>query len=178
MTVSWYILNTLSGYEQRIARHIKDEAEKKGLRDLIHEVVVPVESVSELRRGKKVQTSKKIFPGYILIKMQLDDETWSMVKNIPNVAKFLGSKNKPAKIQEHEVSRILKQMAEGVVVKEDDASYEVGELVKIIDGPFEAFTGAIEGVDNVKRRLKVLVSILGRDTPVELEFDQVKKCNE
>lgn len=173
--MSWYIINTVSGHEARVARAIRAEAEKAGIVDLFQDVVVPTESVSEIKKGKKVQSTKNIFPGYVLLKMELNDITWGLVKRIPNVAKFLGAGGKPAKISEEEADRILKQIEDGQVVREIQGSYEASESVKIIDGPFETFTGVIEVVDQERRRLKVLVSILGRETPVELEFSQVEK---
>lgn len=175
MSHYWYIVNTLSGYESKVAKTIRDEAIKRGVSDAFEDIVIPTENVSEFKKGKKVDSVKKIFPGYILVKMDLNDTTWSLVKQVPNVAKFLGVGNRPARIAENEVKRVLQQVADGMIVKECQASYEMAEVVKIIDGPFETFAGVVEDVDQERKRLKVLVSIFGRDTPVELEFKQVEK---
>jgi transcriptional antiterminator NusG len=175
LTARWYIVNTLSGYEQKVAKAIRDTAEQRGVSSSFEDIIVPVENVTELRKGKKVTAAKKIFPGYILIKMELNDLTWNIVKSTPRVAGLLGSSGKPLPVPEAEVKRVLKQVEEGAVTKEIEVSYDINETVKIIDGPFETFTGMIEEVDVEKKRLKVLVSIFGRSTPVELEFHQVEK---
>ncbi|RZI46721.1 transcription termination/antitermination factor NusG [Rickettsiales endosymbiont of Peranema trichophorum] len=172
---SWYVINAASGFEHKIAKAIKEAAEQKGLSAAFEEVMVPVENISEVRRGKKVVSSRKIFPGYVLIKMDLNDVTWNIIKNIPKVAGLLGASGKPLPVPEEEVMRVLKQIEDGAVVKEVVLAYEVGETVKIIDGPFETFTGVIEELDVEKTRLKVLVSIFGRATPVDLDFVQVEK---
>lgn len=171
----WYIVNTLSGYEHKVSKLIRDYAQKKGIPERFEEIIVPVEAVSEIKKGKKVTGEKKIFPGYIFVKMQLDDATWNMVKNIPSVGGFLGGSGKPVAIPEREVMRVLKQIEEGSVAKEVELSYNVGEIVKIIDGPFETFTGVVDESDVLKKRLKVSVSIFGRPTPVDLDFAQVEK---
>lgn len=170
----WYIINTLSGYEQKVAKTIRETAEQKGVLPSFEDIIVPVENVTELRRGKKVTSAKKIFPGYILVKMILNDLTWNIVKNTPRVAGLLGG-SKPLPVPEVEVKRVLKQVEEGAVTKEIEVMYDINETVKIIDGPFETFAGVIEEVDSEKKRIKVLVSIFGRSTPVELEFGQVEK---
>ncbi|MBA8667261.1 transcription termination/antitermination protein NusG [Holosporaceae bacterium 'Namur'] len=170
----WYIINTLSGYEQKVAKAIRETAEQKGVLSSFGDVIVPVENVTELRRGKKVTSARKIFPGYILVKMVLNDLTWNIVKNTPRVAGLLGG-SKPLPVPEVEVNRVLKQVEEGAVTKEIEVMYDINETVKIIDGPFETFAGVIEEVDSEKKRIKVLVSIFGRSTPVELEFGQVEK---
>jgi transcription termination/antitermination protein NusG len=175
MSVRWYIVNTLSGSEHKVAQMIKDFAAKRGLGDKFEDIVVPVENVNEIKKGKKIVNEKKIFPGYVLIKMHLDDASWNLVKNIPKVSGFLGANGKPMPVSDKEASRVLKQVAEGVVVKELEVDYEVGEVVKIMQGPFETFTGVIEELDLVKRKLKVSVSIFGRSTPVELDFSQVER---
>jgi transcriptional antiterminator NusG len=165
----------LSGYEQKVAKSIRETAEQKGVADSFEDIIVPVENVTELRRGKKVTSAKKIFPGYILVKMALNDLTWNIVKNTPRVAGLLGSGGKPRPVPEVEVKRVLAQVEEGAVTKDVEVIYDVNETIKINDGPFETFTGVIEEVDMEKKRLKVLVSIFGRSTPVELEFHQVEK---
>lgn len=175
MVSHWYIVNTLSGFEHKVSQLIKDNAEKKGISDRFEEIVVPVENVTEIKKGKKVTTEKKIFPGYIMIKMHLDDASWNLVKNTPRVSGFLGGNGKPAAIPEREVHRLLKQVEEGSVAKEVEVAFEVGEQVKIMEGPFETFTGVVEDVDLVKRKVKISVSIFGRPTPVELEFNQIEK---
>lgn len=176
-TAKWYIVNALSGFEEKVAQAIRDQAQKRGLEDRLEEVVVPTESVTELKKGKKVVSEKKIFPGYVLVKMRLDDAIWNTIKNIPKVSGFLGGGGKPVPIPEEEVRRVLKQVEEGAVVKDVDIVFEVGDSIKIIDGPFETFTGVVDEVDDVRRRLKVSVSIFGRPTPVELEYGQVEKVS-
>lgn len=175
MAAKWYIVNTLSGFEHKVAQMVKESAEKKGILDKFEDIVVPVENVTELKKGKKVVAEKKIFPGYILIKMHLDDASWNLVKNTPKVSGFLGGSGKPLPVSEKEVNRVLKQVEEGSVVKEVDVSFDVGETVKITEGPFETFTGVVDEIDMVRKRLKISVSIFGRPTPVELEFHQVEK---
>ncbi len=175
MASRWYIVNTLSGYEHKVAKLIKDHAEKKGYAEKFEEIVVPVENVTEVKKGKKVTSEKKIFPGYIMIKMELDDASWNLVKNIPRVAGFLGGSGKPAPIPEREVQRLMQQVQEGSVAKDVELTFDVAEQIKIIEGPFQTFTGVVDEVDLAKKKLKVSVSIFGRPTPVELEFNQVEK---
>jgi len=174
---SWYIISTTSGYENKVAKAIKDEAEKKNLSYVFEEIVIPTESYAEIKRGKKIDSKRRILPGYIIVKMNMTEEAWGLVKRIPNVAKFLGSDNKPARVSEREVQVILKRAEEGSVINDAPAFFELQEVVKIVDGPFDTFTGVIEGIDNEKLRLRVLVSILGREAPVELEFNQVEKID-
>jgi len=171
----WYIVNTLSGYEHKVANLITDHAAKKNLTEKFEDIVVPVENVTEIKKGKKVTSEKKIFPGYIMVKMQLDDATWNLVKNIPRVAGFLGGSGKPVAIPEKEVTRLLQQIEEGAVIKEVELTYAVAETIKIIDGPFNSFTGVVDEVDHERKRLKISVSIFGRPTPVDLEYGQVEK---
>jgi len=175
VSAKWYIVNTLSGFEHKVAQMIREFAEKRDLSSRFEEIVVPVESVAELKKGKKVTSEKKIFPGYILVKMLLDDASWNLVKNIPKVSGFLGGSGRPVPIPDREVMAVLKRVEEGVVAKDLDISFDVGETIKIIDGPFETFNGLVDDVDFVKKKLKVSVSIFGRGTPVELEFSQVEK---
>lgn len=173
----WYIVNTVSGFEHKVIEKIKDSAHKRSLHDNFDDFVVPTENITEVKRGKKVVSEKKIYPGYILIKMILNDSTWNLVKNTPKVADFLGGNNRPLPISEREVKEVFKQVEEGFLVKNVDISFEVGQDVKIIEGPFETFTGFVDDIDFAKKKLKVSVSIFGRATPVELEFHQVEKIN-
>ena len=173
--VGWYIINAVSGQEGKVAAAIKAEAAKKGLSDSFIDIVIPTEDYSEIRRGKKIDSKKKMLPGYIMIRMMMSEASWGLVKRIANVAKFLGADTRPARVSDYEVQRILEQIKQDVVAKKAKSSFEVHEAVKIIDGPFDTFTGVIEEVDSAKSRLRVLVSIFGREAPVDLEFGQVEK---
>lgn len=177
MAFRWYIVHAHSGFEKKIAESIKEQAAKKNISHLIEEVVVPVEEVSEVRRGKKVTAERKFFPGYVMVKMELTDETWHMVKNTQKVTGFLGGggKGRPVPITEREAESIFKQVREGIEHPKSKVSFEIGENVKIVEGPFESFVGLVEGVDDEKSRVKVSVSIFGRATPVDLEYGQVVK---
>ncbi|MDV7338451.1 transcription termination/antitermination protein NusG [Terasakiella sp. A23] len=172
----WYVIHAYSGFENKVAQTIREQADKKGLGDLFEEVLVPTEEVVEMRRGNKVTANRKFFPGYVLAKMQLTDETWNMVKNTAKVTDFLGAQGKPAPISEEEAQRILHQVQEGVERPRNSVSFEIGEEVRVTDGPFASFNGLVEEVDEEKARLKVSVSIFGRSTPVELEYNQVDKA--
>jgi transcriptional antiterminator NusG len=172
----WYVVNVYSGFEKKVVQSIYEYAERKGLRDRFDDILVPTEEVVELRRGSKVNTERNYFPGYVLVKMILTDETWHLVREIPRVSGFLGAKGKPAPISQTEVNRILKQVQESVEKPRHTASFDVGEAVRIGDGPFTSFTGIVEEVDSEKGRLKVSVTIFGRPTPVDLEFGQVEKA--
>ncbi len=172
----WYVIHAYSGFENKVAQSIREQADKKGLGDLFEEVLVPTEEVVEMRRGSKVTANRKFFPGYVLAKMQLTDESWNMVKNTAKVTDFLGAQGKPAPITEEEAQRILHQVQEGVDRPRPSVSFEVGEEVRVTDGPFASFNGQVEEVDEEKARLKVSVSIFGRSTPVELEYNQVEKA--
>jgi len=176
VSFKWYIIHVASGHEKKVAKVIEEQARKKNLQDQISRIVVPTEEVAEVRRNQKVNVEKKFLPGYILINMELNDETWHFVRNVPKVSGFLGSAVKPSPVSEAEVNAIFKQMEEGSVVSKSTVLFEVGESVKINDGPFESFVGEVSDVDEEKSRLKVSVSIFGRATPVELEFSQVEKC--
>jgi len=173
----WYIVHAHSGFEKKVAAAIKEQAVQKNLVDKIEDVVVPVEEVTEVRRGKKIQAERKFFPGYVMVKMQLTDATWHMVKNTAKVTGFLGGggKGKPVPISEKEAESIFAQVREGIEHPKSSVSFEVGENVKITDGPFDTFTGVIEAVDEDKQRVKVSVSIFGRATPVDLDYSQVEK---
>ncbi len=177
MTARWYIVHAHSGFEKKVAQAIKEQAVQKNLVDKIEDVVVPIEEVTEVRRGKKVQSERKFFPGYVLVKMELTDPTWHMVKNTPKVTGFLGGGKggKPVPITEKEAEALFAQVRDGVSPSRSGIVFEVGENVKITDGPFDTFTGVIESVDEEKQRVKVSVSIFGRPTPVDLEYSQVEK---
>ncbi len=175
MAYQWYIVHVVSGHEKKVAKLIEEQARKKNLQDQIPQVVVPTEEVVEIRRNQKVNVEKKFLPGYILINMELNDDTWHFVRNLPKVTGFLGTGSKPSPVKESEVQAIFKQMEEGSVVSKSLMSFEAGESVKINDGPFESFIGVVSDVDEEKSRLKISVSIFGRSTPVELEFSQVEK---
>lgn len=178
MAYRWYIVHALSGYEEKVASAIQEQSQKKGLSDLFGDIVVPAEEVAEVRRGKKVNVKRKFLPGYILVNMQLTDETWHLVKSVPRVSGFLGNHGKPQPVSEAEAQRIIKQVEEGTVVKEALVEFEVGESVKVLDGPFESFIGVVDELDSERNRLKVAVSIFGRSTPVELEYSQVSKIED
>ena len=175
MAQRWYVVHAYSGFEKKVAQSIKEQAEAKGLADLISEVLVPTEEVVQMRRGAKVSAESKLFPGYVLIKMELNDNTWHLVQNTPKVTNFLGAHGKPLPISDREAETILKQVREGVERPKSSIVFEVGEAVRVSDGPFESFNGVVEEVDSERNRLKVSVSIFGRPTPVELEFSQVEK---
>jgi transcriptional antiterminator NusG len=175
MAQRWYVVHAYSGFEKKVAQSIKEQAEAKGLSDLITEVLVPTEEVVQMRRGAKVSAESKLFPGYVLVKMELNDDTWHLVQNTPKVTNFLGAHGKPLPISDREAEQILKQVKEGVERPKSAIVFEVGEQVRVSDGPFESFNGVVEEVDSERNRLKVSVSIFGRPTPVELEFGQVEK---
>ncbi len=175
MAQRWYVVQTYSGFEKKVAQSINEQVEQHELGDLISEVLVPTEEVIEMRRGAKVTTERKFFPGYILVRMELTDETWHLVKSQPKVAGFVGGKGKPIPITDAEASRLLKQVSEGVDRPKPSVTFEIGEQVRVADGPFATFNGLVEDVDEERSRLKVAVSIFGRSTPVDLDFTQVEK---
>lgn len=175
MAKRWYVVHVYSGFEKKIAQQIKEQAHQKGLADHIDEVLVPAEDVTEVRRGQKVSSERKFFPGYVLVKMELTDDAWHLVKDTPKVTGFLGSKTRPTPISEGEAERIMKQTQEGVERPRPAVLFEIGEQVRVADGPFTSFNGTVEDVDEEKGRLKVSVSIFGRSTPVDLEYGQVEK---
>jgi transcription termination/antitermination protein NusG len=175
MAKRWYIIHAYSNFENKVAESIREQAKQRGLSDLFEEVMVPKEKVVEVRRGRKVDAERKFFPGYVLAKMDLTDEAFHLIKNTPKVTGFLGADNKPMPISDAEAARILHQVQEGIERPKPSVSFEVGEQVRVSDGPFASFNGVVEEVDEARSRLKVAVSIFGRATPVELEFGQVEK---
>jgi len=175
MAKRWYIVHAYSNFEKKVAESIQEQAKQKGLEDLFEAVMVPTEKVVEVRRGRKVDAERKFFPGYVLVKMDLTDEAFSLIKNTPKVSGFLGSDNKPMPITESEANRILNQVQEGVERPKPSVSYDIGEQVRVSDGPFASFNGIVQEVDEERARLKVEVSIFGRATPVDLEYGQVEK---
>ena len=175
MAKRWYVVHVYSGFEKKIAQQLKELAAQKGLSDMLDQVLVPSEDVVEVRRGQKVNSERKFFPGYVLVKMELTDQTWHLVKDTPKVTGFLGSKTKPSPISDAEADRIMKQSAEGVERARPAVLFEIGEQIRVADGPFTSFNGTVEDVDEEKGRVKVSVSIFGRSTPVELEYSQVEK---
>ncbi len=175
MTKQWYIVHAYSNFERKVAGSIKERALAAGLDEKFEEVLVPMEEVVEMRRGRKVNAERKFFPGYVLVKMDMEDQTYHLVRNTPKVTGFLGTDKKPIPITEDEAMRILQQVQEGVERPKPSVSFEVGEQVRVADGPFASFNGLVEEVDEERARLKVAVSIFGRATPVELEYGQVEK---
>jgi len=175
MAKRWYIVHAYSNFEKKVAESIREKAEQQGLSDLFEEILVPMEKVVEVRRGRKVDTERKFFPGYVLVKMEMTNEAFHLIKDTPKVTGFLGSDQKPMPIPEKEALRIINQVQEGVDRPKPSVSFEVGEQVRVSDGPFASFSGLVEEVDDERARLKVAVSIFGRATPVELEFGQVDK---
>ena len=173
----WYVVNTHSGFEKKVAQAIEEQAEKKGIADHFEKVLVPLEEVTELRKGRKIKSERKFFPGYVLVNMNMTDETWHLVKDTPKVSGFLGTSGMPSPISELEAKQILDQLHEGVSKVKDIILFQVGETVKVIDGPFSSFNGLVDDVDVEKQRLKIAVSIFGRSTPVELEYSQVEKID-
>lgn len=175
MAKRWYIVHAYTNFERKVADAIRERARSAGLDDVFEEVVVPTEEVVEVKRGRKVQAERKFLPGYVLVKMEMTDPAFVLIKNTPKVTGFLGSDNKPIPISDDEAARILNQVREGVERPKPSIIYEIGEQVKVVDGPFASFQGEVEEVDGERARLKVGVSIFGRKTPVELEFGQVEK---
>jgi transcriptional antiterminator NusG len=175
MDARWYVVNVHSGCEKKVVQSLKEQIVLKKWEDRIFDILVPTEEVVEVKKGAKVTSERKFFPGYILIKMIMSDDAWHLIKNNPNVSGFLGSRNKPYPITEAEAQRIMTQMQEGIERPREVVNFEIGEQVRVSDGPFASFVGLVEEVDTEKSRLKVSVSIFGRATPVELEYSQVEK---
>ena len=174
---NWYIVQSYSSFENKVAKLIKEEASKAQLDDKIEEVVVPTQEVTEVRRGKRIKLKKKYFPGYVLVKMDMDNQLYHLINNIKKVSGFLGTKGTPVPVSEIEIQKIMGQIKDGVVQSKSGISYIIGEKVQVIDGPFASFSGMVEDIDEDRSRLKVSVSIFGRPTPVELEFNQVEKAS-
>jgi len=175
MAAHWYAIHVYSGFERKVAQSIEEQAKQKGMTDQIMQVLVPMEEVVEIRRGSKVHSERKFFPGYVLVQMEMSDESWHLVKNTPKVTGFLGGRGRPTPISDAEAQRIMHQVAEGVDRPKMSVSFEIGDQVRVSDGPFTSFNGNVEEVDEERARLKVSVSIFGRATPVELEYSQVEK---
>lgn len=175
MAAKWYVLHVYSGFESKVAQSIREQAVQQDMAEKIEEVLVPTEEVVEMRRGSKINAERKFFPGYVLIKMDMTNESWHLVKNTPKVTGFLGGQGKPSPITQAEAEQIMRQVQEGIDRPKPSVVFEVGEQVRVSDGPFSSFNGLVEEIDEEKARLKVSVSIFGRSTPVELEYGQVEK---
>mgnify|MGYP001170184726 CR=1 FL=1 len=175
MAKRWYIVHAYTNFERKVADAIRERAKQEKLDHLFDEIVVPTEDVVEIRRGRKIQTERKFLPGYVLVKMEMTDRAFVLIKNTPKVTGFLGADNKAVPISDDEAMRIMRQVNEGVERPKPTITFEIGEQVKVADGPFASFAGQVEEVDEERSRLKVAVSIFGRPTPVELEFGQVEK---
>ena len=173
--INWYIVQTFSGFEQKVAETLKDLIQKKKLDDKINEVLVPTHEVTVVKKGKRVQKKKKYFPSYLLVRMEMNKELYHMIKNIQKVTGFLGTTGNPVPVSDVEIGKILGNIKEGTLSPEPSLSFEVGEQVKVCEGPFASFSGLVEEVDEDKLKLKVAVSIFGRPTPIELEYSQVEK---
>lgn len=171
----WYIIHTLSGSEKRVKQMILDQIEKKNMSEFFEDIVIPVIEVPEVKRGKSIKTEKKFIPGYILIKMRMTDESWHLIKNVPKISGFLGSKTTPQALTEKEVQNIFSQLETERNEVNISKLYDIGELVVVTEGPFETFTGIVEEIDSEKQKLRVSISIFGKATPIGLSFTQVKK---
>ena len=175
MTARWYVVHAYSGFEKKVAQSSREQADALEMSDMFGEILVPVEEVVEMRRGQRVNAERKFFPGYVLVKMEMTDEGYHLVKNTPKVTGFLGPAGRPSPISDAEAARIMHQVQEGVERPKPSVIFEIGEQVRVSDGPFTSFNGLVEDVDEERARLKVAVSIFGRATPVELEYSQVEK---
>ena len=174
---NWYIIQSHSSFENKVAQLIRDEAKKAKISDKIEEIIIPTHDITEVKRGKRVQRKKKYLPGYVLIKSEMNNNIYHMIKNIKKVSGFLGSKGVPVPVSDKEIEKILGQIKDGVAQPKSGIEYSVGEKVQVIDGPFASFNGLVEDVDEDRSRLKVSVSIFGRPTPVDLEYNQVEKVS-
>ena len=172
---NWYIVQTFSGFEHKVAEILKDTSKKRELNDKIEDVLVPTHEVTEVRRGKRIQSKKKYFPSYVLVKMEMNKELYHMIKNIQKVTGFLGSTGTPIPVSEKEIDKIMGRIKEGSLLPKTQVSFDIGEQVKVCEGPFASFSGLVEEVDEERSRLKVSVSIFGRPTPIDLEYSQVEK---
>lgn len=176
MALRWYVVHAYSGYENSVKRSLEERVARSGLQEMFGEILVPTEEVVEMREGQKRSTSRKFFPGYVLVHMEMNDDTWHLVKDVPRVMGFIGgTSDRPAPISDREAQSILERVQEGVEKPKPKVLYEPGEVVRIIDGPFNDFNGVVEDVDYDKSRLRVAVLIFGRSTPVDLEFSQIEK---
>ncbi len=175
MASRWYVIHVYSGFENKVAQSIREQTKQHNMDDAILDVQVPTEEVVRMRRGTKVSSQRKFFPGYVLVRMDMTDESWHLIKNTPKVTGFLGGRGRPSPISDAEADRIMHQVKEGIERPKPLITFEVGEQVRVADGPFASFNGLVEDVDEEKARLKVSVSIFGRATPVELEYSQVEK---
>jgi len=174
-SMRWYVVHVYSGFEKKVAQAIREQAARDGMADRFEDILVPTEEVVEVRRGQKTNAERKFFPGYVLVRMVMTDDTWHLVQNTAKVTGFLGGKGRPSAISDSEAERIVKQVQEGVERPRPSIVFEVGEQVRVADGPFTSFNGVVEEVDEERSRIKVSVSIFGRATPVELEYSQVEK---
>ena len=175
MSMRWYIVHAYSNFEKKVAESLKEQAAQRGLAEKFEEIMVPTEQVVEVRRGRKVNSERKFFPGYVLVKCDLTDDVYHLIKNTPKVTGFLGADKKPMPIPDVEAERIKGQVAEGVERPKSSIRFDIGEQVRVADGPFASFSGVVEEIDEARSRVKVAVSIFGRATPVDLEFGQVEK---
>ncbi len=172
---NWYIVQTFSGFEHKVAEILKDTLKRKELNDKIEDVLVPTHEVTEVRRGKRIQSNKKYFPSYVLVKMEMNKELYHMIKNIQKVTGFLGSTGTPMPVSEKEIDKIMGRIKDGSLLPKTQISFDIGEQVKVCEGPFASFSGLVEEVDEERSRLKVSISIFGRPTPIDLEYSQVEK---
>ena len=176
MAAKWYVLHVYSGFEKKVKQSIEEQAKQAAMDDKIIQVLVPSEDVVEMRRGSKIHSERKFFPGYVLIEMEMTDQAWHLVQNTPKVSGFLGTQSRPTPISAAEAQRIMSQVQEGVERPKPSVVFEIGDSVRVTDGPFTSFNGQVEDVDEERARVKVAVSIFGRSTPVELEYTQVEKA--